>query len=185
MKIHRRTRAGLVIAGTLLLAPCARAEEAPALRPGVRVRITGGDAARFVGTASGTLVNTGPDTITLVTDQGVLKLPTGSITRVEVSHGRKRHGRLGLLVGVAAGALIGLYATTDPALACGVDYYVPCTRSDRITYAAVMGLALAAPGALVGRRIHTETWSDAPLGRLRVAVVPERNGGRVAFALSF
>jgi hypothetical protein len=33
--------------------------------------------------------------------------------------------------------------------------------------------------------IRTEAWSDAALGRLGVAVVPERDGGRVAFTLSF
>ena len=185
MKIHRRTRAGLVIVATLLLAPGAWADEEPALLSGMRVRITGGISSNFLGSTTGVLVSRGPDAITVVTKEGMVTLPTESVTRIELSHGRRSHGRLGLLVGLGAGALIGLALTYDPDVACGVDYYVPCTTSRRVANTVSGAVGFGVVGTVLGRRLYSETWSDAPLGRLRVAVVPERHGGRVAFALSF
>ncbi len=86
----------------LLAASPALAYEAPALRPGSRLRIK---APSLQGTIRGTLASLSDDSLTLETRPGTVPvvIERSRITRLEVSPGRRSRGH-----GAAAGALIGL-----------------------------------------------------------------------------
>jgi hypothetical protein len=171
-----------------LLAPVAHAGEAGALTPGQRLRVTAAAPGRFTGVTVGTLVKLESDTVTLVdgASGAVTELPTSSILRVEVSQGRRRHTRRGLLIGAGIGLLAGALAWSGYSeTGCGRrgETYRDCPQ-DTAGAIAVFATS-AAVGAWLGHRKQTEQWADAPLQRLSLSVRPARRGAAVALAMSF
>lgn len=197
MKSRMLVRSSSVFLTGILLATPAPAEDLAPRRPspgwgaalvaGARVRVTAAVPGRFTGVTVGRLVKFGAEDLTLIDSEAgtVLELPISSVTRLEVSHGRRRHGRLGLLIGAAVGIPLGLAAISDSAGGCGFTYYAPCTTADKVWSAGLSGALFGGLGVLIGHKVVTERWSDAPVDRLRVTVRPERGGGRVAIAFSF
>ena len=97
--------------------------------------------------------------------------PLASVTRLDVSRGQKSHAVVGSLVGAGAGALVGLAmcANTD---VCGIlsDNDI---KGEVVATSVVVGGLL---GLLVGYLIKTDRWEEVPLDRLRVSLVPQRDG---------
>ena len=102
-------------------------------------------------------------TLVLSRDDALVTVPRASITRVEISRGRKpgvAGGMVGFLLGAAAGGALACAANRD-------DYGVFCGGQDDsklIVGAALGGAAGAALGALLFRR---ERWKVVDAGQLR------------------
>ncbi len=98
----------------------------------------------------------------------MLLVPVASINRLEGSRGRKSNwaegAGIGLLVGAATGAIIGLASDTDS------GGFAPCCTAE--TLAAVGALVFGGVGGVIGLIIGasttTERWVEVPLDRLRV-----------------
>ncbi len=151
------------------------------VRPGDRVRVTrlpicpppyicvGGPGLQSVGT----FVAWKFDTLIMESNGNVLALPLDSVTKLEVSWGRKTNtgmgAGIGLLVGGVAGAVIAvaIYEECEP---CFID---PATIP--MAVAIWVGLGGAAVGATIGSLIKTDRWA-VPLDRLLVNVGPQRDG---------
>ncbi len=91
------------------------------------------------------------------------KIPTASITRLDVQRGRKSHALTGLGIGVVAGALLG--GLIDGSLGGG---------------AVAGGVVLGGIGTAVGTQIKSDRWEEVPLDALRRSFTRQRN---VHFAL--
>src|SRR4029453_1841086 len=91
------------------------------------------------------------------------RLPTQSVTRLELKTGAKRHWLPGLLAGAALGALLGATAEIDPNT-CD-SYYTStfCSRGE--AYAAGI-LVMGGIGAGVGALIKTDRWTPVALDAL-------------------
>jgi hypothetical protein len=130
-------------------------QEAPP--PVHRVRVVAvtdvGEAARMVGLAS-----LRADTLRLATEAGVRPIPVEAVRRLELSQGRRGHGRVGGLLGAGVGLAAGLTAVpeSDGEGSTGVaGLLVP------LSMAMYGGL-----GMLIGSWIRTERWEDVPVERL-------------------
>lgn len=171
-----------------LLAVPAGAADLPAAQTGQRVRISAAAPGVFQGVATGTLIEVGEEGLTLAQADGgaVLKLPRASVMRLEVSEGRRRHTRRGLLLGLALGLGAVPLVMADKQTPCG-DVWDPhpCTQGERMGIAAGVAAVFTGAGAWWGHRQQTEQWRDTPLDHLKVTVRPTRGGGRVAVALAF
>ena len=113
------------------------------------------------------------DTLVLETTQ----CPLASVTRLDVSGGRKSNAVVGFLVGAGLG-LVGSLAVCNFTDTCQV-FSDNDVRGDVVTVSGLMGGAL---GGITGYLIKTERWEEIPLERLRVSLAPQRDGG---FALGF
>ncbi len=156
------------------------AQESLPVEPGVRVRVTApecelrGQAATFRALRA--------DTLVLETTE----CPLASVTRLDVSRGRKSHALLGATIGLAAGALGAVIYCKS---ADKTEFYDKgeCSTffgNDNLTlaFAVIYGGLGGVAGGLVGYLIKTERWEEIPLERLRVSLAPQRDGG---FALGF
>ena len=191
MQPRGKTRSARILSTLLamtLLAPAVSAQEAPALQPGQRLRVTAVAPGRFTGVTVGSLVKVGPDSVTLLDPErsAVTELPLTSITRIEVSQGKRRHTWQGALIGAGVGGLGALAIAGDSSGLCGTyDMPHPCSNSEKVALGALVVGAWAGIGAWLGHRKQSEDWSDSTVARLRVTVRPERGGGRVAFTMTF
>ena len=186
----RHRNAGRSVAAVLsasLLAVPAGAADPPSVGPGQRVRIVAAAPGVFQGVATGTLVDINPESLTLAEAEGAtLRLPVASVTRIEVSQGRRRGTKRGLLIGAAVGLAFAPLIWSDKQMQCGpIDNPHLCTEAERKGLSVFMVAALAGGGAWWGHRKQTEEWRDAPLDHLKVTVRPTRGGGRVALTLDF
>jgi hypothetical protein len=139
------------------------AQEVIQLTPATRLRVTAETAGGLVQT--GTYRALTDTTLSLFTGGSVLSIPLASISRVELSRGRKPSiagGVAGLVLGGAAGGALACMANRD-------DYGVFCGGQDDsklIVGAALGGVAGTALGALLFRR---ERWKVVDVGQLRSA----------------
>lgn len=179
-----------VFASALLLAASSPADDEPhEPRTGVgsRVRVTAASPA-FTGSVIGTLVKLGPDTLMIV-DPGsglVSELPLDSVQRFEVSR-RGSRARRGLLIGAAFGVLAAVAISSDETITCG-GYDEParlCDNSEKAAYSAFAVGLYGGIGAWIGSRRKTDTWSDAPIGRVRLSLRPAKGGARAGLILTF
>ena len=125
------------------------------LPPGTRARVTLAGVGRPV---IGSVQAFDSSRITLIDDESrSLSFPTGTISQLEVSRGRKAHWLMGTIVGISSGALIG---ALDPP---GCDSDGTCwTRGENIGYGAT-GLGLI--GALVGALYRSDEWVEVSVSR--------------------
>ena len=141
---------------------------------GERVRVSTESGATHVGLlsamTSGALEVQGPG--------GSQRLSVASVTRLDVSRGRKSNAGLGALIGFAAGA-VGTVVYCQ-----AVDRGGCVLFSDDITLqlALIHGAGGGLLGLLVGHSMKTDLWEEVPLERLRVSLAPQRDR---RFALGF
>ena len=169
------------------------AQDSPQVKPGDRVRVRLGVHKRV-----GNFVAWNGDSLAVTSDAEPdgLWFPVMSISRLEVSRGRKRNtlkgSWLGLVLGASAGGLVGAltYEAPPPEPPCvGLECLLPDIdvdpgRGRRGFIGAGIGAGIgAAIGALVGSALKTERWQEVPLDQLRVSFVPQR-GGRFRIGLS-
>lgn len=152
-------------ATVLVLAVCwplrpAQAQDVP-LNEQTRLRVTADSPLTKM--QAGTYRALTDTALVLFRGGSTMAVPLASITRLEVSRGRKPNvaaGIVGFLLGGAAGGLLACTANRD-------DYGVFCAGQDdsKLIVGAVLGAAVgAAVGALVFRR---ERWRTIRLDQLR------------------
>ena len=153
-----------------------QAQSLTSLEPGVRIRV----AAEAVAPKPlvGTLVRLDRDAMALrLADREELALvPRETITKVEVSRGRRSRGRgalFGALVGLAVGAIAVAATPGDDEM---------FTAAEATAMVGAMGAGL---GALIGLAIPPgEKWESVPTAH--ISVVPSRRGHvRVALSVTF
>ena len=117
--------------------------------------------------------------LTLRTDGGgAVKMPMASITRVDVSLGRKRSVLQGLAAGALFGVLLGFAPDVDPN-ACVYDPNYFCSRGEALVG---MTILMGGIGTAVGTFIKRERWT-------RITIAPSIPAGagsaRLAVAVRF
>ena len=143
------------------------AQEPFSLQPGERVRVTALDCGlRGGGTEFRALR---ADTLVLETTE----CPLASVTRLDVSRGRKSHARLGAGIGFVAGALGAVVACRGGCVIGEEDDF-----SDfAVPFAFAIGLIGGVAGGITGLFIKTDRWEEVPIERLRVSPTPQRPVG--------
>jgi hypothetical protein len=142
------------------------AQQPPPVEAGARVQVTAPDCGFDKHDA--TLEALRGDRLVFDTTE----CPLGSVTRLDVSRGRKRKTVTGAVVGVLAGVAVGgglAVANSDEE---GALIFVP--------FGALAGTLL---GTAIGTVTKTERWEEVPLDQLRVSVAPQRDG-RFGFGIS-
>lgn len=189
------SRRRLVLAVAFLAATVPALGQTLGLQPGQRVRVQmiSSEDEKIEGTV------VGGDPIVLaiavqkpkkLRQRGVVELPVGLMTKLQVTQGAKSRVWAGLAGGALIGATAGLWIAGDPDVppddSCGPSAWGNnCPYSSEqwrdIAIATAVGTGL---GAAVGAKLKTDRWVDVPLsGRPRVSVTPlvgRRNGLQVA-----
>ena len=186
-------RRPVVFAAALFVAAASPMSHANDERPesqaavGSRVRVTAASPA-FTGSVTGTLVKVGPDTLMIVDPKGglVSELPLAAVQRFEVSRQSSR-ARRGFLIGASVGLLAAIAISGDETLICNSNNEPVrlCDNSEKGLYSAFAVGLYGGIGAWIGSRRKTDTWSDAPLGRVRLSLRPVRGGARAGLTLTF
>ncbi len=188
-------RHATILVAILAFVPLASATaqvQQPAVERGVRVRVTTppppcpawytsctrDSPRRYVGT----FVAWKADTLVVETKGHTLALPLDSVTRLDVSWGRKTNtgmgAEIGFLLGGLAGAFIGLASHEE----CVPRGWFSCIGPDFGSEGAALGGALLGGlgglvvRALIRSAVKTDRWEEVPLDRLRVNLAPQRDG---------
>lgn len=163
--------------GLLILASPLSAEQAGALVPGGRVRVSWA-AAR--GRLTGTVRQVDERVLTIVTDDHeVVRIARDRLTKVEISWRRRGHARKGFLTGALAGALMGgllMAGSSEPLFCFGVGCGPP-TAGEKLAFVGVTTLGYGAIGAGIGALIRSDRWVEVPVGRVQVGLGPTRGPG--------
>ena len=174
-------------AALLSLARPGECTQAPRLDAGARVRF---DAPSLGGRLTGTLVAWESDRLVVKVDGDApglsLIVPADSVTRLDV----RRERRMTLEwagVGVLAGTVLAVVADPNSvdengncSLAC-VAYEVSPSLDKRLAILSVAGAVL---GAIVGAGTKTETWTTVPLTHVRLGATQD-GGLALGVRLSF
>jgi hypothetical protein len=146
-------------------------QELPPLKPGDRIRATAPTLSPSP--LVGTVVAFEANSLMVKRGTGTRRLSLASLTRLEMSQGRRSHAALGagigLLVGAGVGAVIG---SGCKAIIVPVSSEGGCIAVG----AAAIGGAGALVGAVTGALVRTERWAEVPLDRLRVSFTSDRGG---------
>lgn len=142
----------------------------PPVEPGTRVRVKAPDCGVRGWTT--TVVALRGDTLLL----GWTDCPLASVTRFEVSQGQRSNTGKGALYGGVIGAIGG-------GIFGGTKQGNVKRENEILKGAAIFGGAGFAAGMILGTITSGERWDEASLDRLRVSVVPHRDG-RFALAAS-
>jgi hypothetical protein len=169
---------------TLIAAPGLAQDvpEPPSLELPVGARVRLWTVASPDQSVQGLLAGADAGTIALVPEAAsplgtsYLRLPSETVTRLEVLTGKKKQWLPGLLVGAAAGVAMGFEEHVDP-VQCEYDDYTFCNRA---TAVAAMGATSAFLGALVGSLIKTDVWTPVALDALGP---PRARGARTGLGL--
>ena len=152
------------------------AQDSLPVKPGDRVRVTHNCVARARGSLrcrkdTGSFHGVSRDTLALL---GGFGTPINSITKLEVSRGRKSNAVKGaLLGGIPTGLIIGGLVA---ALCASPD--IGCSNGLGLV-AAGFGVGFvggAFIGGVIGALSTTDRWEEVPLDQLRVSFVPQRDG---------
>lgn len=144
---------------TLLVATTLGAYPALAqLDAGSRIRVTTARHARV-----GTLVSLGSDSLryTRSRDTAVTAIPVAAVVRLERSAGKRpatgRGAKIGALVGAGFGLFLGIAASADN------SGWWEVGAEDIAAAAAIVGVAGAGVGALIGAASKQDRWEPVPL----------------------
>jgi len=165
--------AALVLVLVALAAPAFPQEPPPPIGPlpigpGARVRLTqvgGGRLQGFLaGSAPGSLTLALPSDNPLAPVQR-LEVPLASLTRVELSTGKRNFAWVGALIGAVVIGATGFSDPVDESPGCGSYYYStePCSRGEAVAIAVVAG---ALVGGAVGFFIKQERWTPVAIEAL-------------------
>jgi hypothetical protein len=116
----------------------------------------------------GTLASADSGSIALVPD-GVpplganeLRLPSATVTRLELVTGKKRQWLRGLVIGAALGVAMGFAIDVDP-VRCEFDDNYACSRGEAL---GLMGGTFGAVGAGIGALVRKDVWTPVGLDAL-------------------
>jgi len=170
----------LTFLAVLIFAPLADAitQEQPLPEPGQRVRVTAPDlginrqAATFSSLDGGVLI---------VTADSTMQRPLADVSRLDVYAGRKSNTLLGGTIGAV---VLGLTTTVIVSGVCSETG--GCSAGTEVIAGALGFAGGALVGAGIGAFIWTsDEWEEVPLDRLRVSVVPTRNGFGIGARIAF
>ena len=177
--------AAILAVSVVVPLPTLSSQPPPVLEPGTRVRVTATDcglrrqATTVEALRGDTLVLPGEPTASS-NSIAPLECPLDSMTRLEVSRGRKSHWLsgmgLGLLAGAGIGALAGGFSSS-----CTHEWGSLCTMVGAGTGAS-LGLLT---GLTIGALVMTERWERVPLDRVLLSFAPERDGFALGMSVSF
>lgn len=128
------------------------------LDAGSRIRVTTARHARV-----GTLVSLGSDSLryTRSRDTAVTAIPVAAVVRLERSAGKRpatgRGAKIGALVGAGFGLFLGIAASADN------SGWWEVGAEDVAAAAAIVGVAGAGVGALIGAASKQDRWEPVPL----------------------
>ncbi|UCG87977.1 MAG: hypothetical protein JSW71_05380 [Gemmatimonadota bacterium] len=155
----------------LLLVPVGdlSGQQAQTIEPGSRVRVTAPDLG--IQRLAGTCLSLSQGAMAFEPEGlSPLAIATVSITRLEISRGRKRKTVTGALVGIPAGLALALGVATI----AGEEWQEEVNAGVWLAPAgALVGLVV---GGTVGYTVKVDRWEEVPLDRLRVAVAQQRDG---------
>jgi len=174
----------LVVPLVLAAAPLA-GQQAPALEPGARIRVTVDGAGPHV--QVGVYQGVRDTILVLQAGSAPISIPLGRLRQVEVSRGRKGHWRAGAGVGflVGVGAAVAFEAGSGSTAPCDQEQNQDAMSSGECLGIAAAGVALSTGlGALVGGLVRTERWQEVPVEGLRLTMVP-RPGRRLGLGIAF
>lgn len=171
---------GVLAAVWVLVQPTAlRAQVADRVPPGARVRIVADGIVPRPATA--TVAGWRTDSLLLDMDgRSRVPVPLASITRLEISRGRKSKlvtgAGVGLLVGAAAtGVFLGMFCS---------DADTRCETDEVVRAFAIIAPPPTAIGAVIGLSIRVERWESVSLVERAAGGDPGR-GLRIGVALGF
>lgn len=155
-----------------------------AVRPDAQVRLQTSSVPKQW--LRGTLLALKPDT--LVVQSGStdwLAIPSALLMQFEVVQGKKRNAGKGALIGLLSGTL------ADIAFSFAVDVgdsNAPGgTEGSRLWAFSIGTIVFILPATLIGTflgaAIHTDRWTDVPLDRLRMGILPQKQGGVIQAVL--
>ncbi|MBY0491145.1 MAG: hypothetical protein K2R93_14990 [Gemmatimonadaceae bacterium] len=108
------------------------------------------------------------DTLRLRTTPGrAIPLPLASISRLELSTGRRGHVVKGSVIGFAVGAVLGAVSGASSTTPCRTNAGAPCasdatSRSSSIFAASsFLGVSGAMVGGGIGAFVRTDRWADS------------------------
>ncbi len=141
------------------------------VRTGDRIRVTAQGIKRTTGTLRAV-----DQRLVMLGGSGspAIQIPRDSITKLEVSRGKRSNITAGILVGTGAGLLLGA-AFAVLAVDAGGSSEISNQEAAAI-FAALGGSAGLLIGTIVGASTKTERWQEIPLDRLRVTVGPQPHG---------
>jgi len=158
--VSSRALKTLFLVASLLIFPVPlRAQKAPDLASGNRVRVTTATPAATV--RIGTVQAFDGDTLTLRSAGSSIEIPRSVITRIERSEGRKPNliaAAIGLVIGATAGGAVGCSANRD-------DYGVFCGGQSDATVAVGTAIGAATGAVLGGFLFRQERWRELKLDR--------------------
>ena len=207
MKWIRSTLAAVILVQTAY-GPCA-AQEAPerittALSPGKRVRIKApsladqGIVGEIVGLNADMLAvksvgetprssrrGTSGIRIRRIYSAKLFNIPLESVSKLEVSEGRKSRVRQGAFTGFAAGIVMGAIALASLCASyCDPAEVIKDESGQVVKWSAILGGGGALLGAAIGSSRSEEKWRKVPLDRIRLGLSPEHRG-ELRLAASF
>jgi hypothetical protein len=173
----------------VLAAPGAAQDEA-ALGPGVRVRVS---VATSPDRLQGTVQAVDEAVLSVIgDDHQLVKVPRGSITRLETGWGRRGNAgkgfKIGALIG-ASGALLICAAgggTTYQDRPFGDEDFDDCDGAGEwVGITLLAGGVYGGIGALIGHFIKSDRWVELPIERARVSVGPSHRGLGLSVSIRF
>lgn len=177
----------VMLVAAVFAAALAGAEPPPSNWPaaGERVRLT---TLTSPGEQNGVVVETDAESLTVSLGVGKppVRVPLGSVKRLEVARGRRTAVKEGAIGGGVLGTVLGVLAVTGLSQALcegGAD----CTASGEgyLVGAGIFGVGGAGLGALIGLAIKKDRWERVPVGRVRVGWEPARGGVGVQVSLAW
>lgn len=186
-------RAATAAALVLAVGRPAPAQDAAALGPGVRVRVS---VAASRDSLKGTVQSLDQAVLSVISDdRQLVRIPRTSITRLETAWGRKGNARKGLLigglVGLGSGILvcaIGTERTDFDDVIHDFDdvYYDECDGAGEWAGYVFAGTAVwGGIGALIGHFIKSDRWVEMPIDKVQVAMGPSGRGWGLAVSVRF
>ena len=154
------------------------------VKAGDRVRVAFGTSECQPCLAVGLVAAFSTDSVALAVGNrtDTLRLPIASVTRFEVSRGRKSKTLsgmgIGAAIGVGTGAILGAIATSGECL----FESDPCPGAGAVAGAVLLGVPGLLVGTIVGALTKSDRWEEVPLDQLRVSIAPQRDG---SFGLGF
>ena len=175
----------LTIAAAALAAAVATGNAAPFASPGAgeKVRVT---TLRGRNLQTGVVVESDAEflTVSLGSGRSPVRIPLGSIERLEVARGRRMAAKEGALWGGVVGAVLGGLAAAgigeamcENATNCGTS------AEGYLVGIGIFGAAGAGVGALTGLAFKTDRWVRVPIDRVRVGIKPVPSGAGVQVSL--
>ncbi len=151
---------------------------AAVLTPGTRVRVISTVVPRRV---PGLLSEVTESMVTIIPDGSMpIRIPTGSITSIEVSLGRRRNVLQGVAIGVATGIALGFAFPVD-ADTCGPDSANFCSRGEAIGGSIMVFGGL---GTAIGAIVTSERWAPMSLG-VRTTTAAGRPAAMMVLSVRF